>query len=315
MGNRMKKCKTCGQDIAKDAVTCPKCGAKNKKPFYRRWWFWLPIILVLLALLACAVFDFRLETYLPKLPLWSSRSEEKEGAEPTLSAEATESLPEESEVAIPEDFEPTEDTRTPVAEPEQTSATEFPTVPEETSSVNPTVMPETEPTETAETVPEETLPAEPKDDMDVLSNATTALGKLNALSSAKNHVSTSRFSYGNLIKKLELELYTYEEAEYAAENCGVDWNEQACKEAKKNLSFNAFSYSALVEELKSEGYTAEQAAYAADHCGADWEEQAQISAERELSPMAFSYTGLIEQLESDGYTHEQAVYGAEENGY
>lgn len=31
MANNLKKCKTCGEEIAKNAKTCPKCGAKNKK--------------------------------------------------------------------------------------------------------------------------------------------------------------------------------------------------------------------------------------------------------------------------------------------
>ena len=30
MANKLKKCKTCGEEIAKNAKTCPKCGAKNK---------------------------------------------------------------------------------------------------------------------------------------------------------------------------------------------------------------------------------------------------------------------------------------------
>ena len=31
MANKLKKCKTCGEEIAKNAKTCPNCGAKNKK--------------------------------------------------------------------------------------------------------------------------------------------------------------------------------------------------------------------------------------------------------------------------------------------
>lgn len=33
--------------IAKDAKTCPNCGAKNKKPVYRRWWFGILLLLVI----------------------------------------------------------------------------------------------------------------------------------------------------------------------------------------------------------------------------------------------------------------------------
>lgn len=39
-------CKTCGGEIAKNAKSCPSCGAKNKKPFYKKWWVWVIIILI-----------------------------------------------------------------------------------------------------------------------------------------------------------------------------------------------------------------------------------------------------------------------------
>lgn len=32
-------CRHCGAKIAKAAKVCPKCGGKNKKPIYKRWWF------------------------------------------------------------------------------------------------------------------------------------------------------------------------------------------------------------------------------------------------------------------------------------
>lgn len=40
-------CKACGAQIAKNAKVCPACGAKNPKPIYKKWWFWLIIILVI----------------------------------------------------------------------------------------------------------------------------------------------------------------------------------------------------------------------------------------------------------------------------
>ena len=45
----MKKCKTCGAPIAKNAKRCPACGAKNKKPIYKRIWFWIVVIAVVVA--------------------------------------------------------------------------------------------------------------------------------------------------------------------------------------------------------------------------------------------------------------------------
>ena len=40
------KCKTCSSDIASSAKSCPSCGAKNKKPIYKKWWVWLVAIIV-----------------------------------------------------------------------------------------------------------------------------------------------------------------------------------------------------------------------------------------------------------------------------
>lgn len=45
--NKMTTCRYCGAEIAKSAKTCPHCGGKNKKPFYKKWWFWLLALLIL----------------------------------------------------------------------------------------------------------------------------------------------------------------------------------------------------------------------------------------------------------------------------
>lgn len=45
MDNKMSTCKACGQKIAKTAKTCPGCGAKNRKPFYTKWWFWVIVVI------------------------------------------------------------------------------------------------------------------------------------------------------------------------------------------------------------------------------------------------------------------------------
>ena len=48
MANKMINCKTCNTEIAVSAKTCPSCGAKNKKPFFKRWWVWVIVIAVAL---------------------------------------------------------------------------------------------------------------------------------------------------------------------------------------------------------------------------------------------------------------------------
>lgn len=159
----------------------------------------------------------------------------------------------------------------------------------------------------------ENTPSEPEETTAPAEAVTT--GMRNALNQALDYLDFSSFSYTGLIKQLEYEGYTTDEATYAADNCGADWMEQALDEAISYLDFSAFSYTGLIDQLKYEGYTKEESTYAADNCGADWMEQAVKCAESYLSFSSFSRSRLIEQLEYEGFTHEQAVYGAEQNGY
>ncbi len=41
-------CGKCGKIYSKSAKVCPSCGAKNKKPFYSKWWFWAIIGIVVI---------------------------------------------------------------------------------------------------------------------------------------------------------------------------------------------------------------------------------------------------------------------------
>lgn len=41
---KMHPCKTCNEEIARSAKTCPKCGAKNKKG--KGWWWRIPMFLI-----------------------------------------------------------------------------------------------------------------------------------------------------------------------------------------------------------------------------------------------------------------------------
>ena len=43
----MTVCKSCGNRIAKNAKVCPSCGAKNRKPIFKRVWFWILIVFII----------------------------------------------------------------------------------------------------------------------------------------------------------------------------------------------------------------------------------------------------------------------------
>lgn len=48
--SKLVKCKSCGKEVADTAKSCPGCGAKIKKPIYKRVWFWVLIVFVVLAI-------------------------------------------------------------------------------------------------------------------------------------------------------------------------------------------------------------------------------------------------------------------------
>lgn len=50
MSKNMTTCKACGQEISKSAKACPHCGAKNKKPIFKKWWFWAIVVVLIIAI-------------------------------------------------------------------------------------------------------------------------------------------------------------------------------------------------------------------------------------------------------------------------
>lgn len=93
------------------------------------------------------------------------------------------------------------------------------------------------------------------------------VGQSNALASAQQYLDFMAFSYTGLIEQLEYEGYSTEEATYAADHCGADWNEQAAKSAQQYLDLMSFSRQQLIDQLVYEGYTQEQAAYGVSQAG------------------------------------------------
>ena len=75
------------------------------------------------------------------------------------------------------------------------------------------------------------------------------------------------FSKSGLIKQLEFEGYSTEDATFAAVNCNADWNKQAAKSAKDYIGTMPFSRSALIEQLKFDGYSTSEAEYGATAVG------------------------------------------------
>lgn len=105
------------------------------------------------------------------------------------------------------------------------------------------------------------------DNDDTSKKDSTTKDKSTVISKAKSYINTLSFSRSGLIKQLEFEGYSHDDAVYGADNCGADWNEQAVKKAKSYLRVTTFTHSELVEQLEFEGFTHEQAEYGATQAG------------------------------------------------
>ena len=103
---------------------------------------------------------------------------------------------------------------------------------------------------------------EPEDPVD-----TMTMGQKNALGSAESYLSVTAFSRSGLIGQLEYEGYSTEDATFAADNCGADWNEQAALKAQSYLDFTSFSRQGLIDQLLYEGFTQAQAEYGVSSVG------------------------------------------------
>jgi hypothetical protein len=90
-------------------------------------------------------------------------------------------------------------------------------------------------------------------------SASVSISKLNAARTAVSYLSLTAFSREGLIKQLEFEGFSKEDATYGTDAAKADWNEQAAKAAKAYLKLTSFSRSGLIEQLVFEGYTQEQA--------------------------------------------------------
>lgn len=140
-------------------------------------------------------------------------------------------------------------------------------------------------------------------------------GESNALKSAKSYLDMGGFSKESLKGQLEYEGYDANQIQYALDNCGADWKEQALMSAKSYLESNmGFSKLGLTEQLEYEEFTSDEVRYAIDNCGGDWMAQAVIKAQSYMESVPMSRDELISQLEYEKFTHEEAVHGVDAVG-
>jgi hypothetical protein len=83
----------------------------------------------------------------------------------------------------------------------------------------------------------------------------------NAVRAAKDYLDYKGFSRQGLIKQLEYDNFSTEDATFAVDSITVDWNEQAAKVAKDYLGYKGFSRDGLISQLEYDGFTSAQAEY------------------------------------------------------
>ena len=89
----------------------------------------------------------------------------------------------------------------------------------------------------------------------------------NALKRAKSYLNSNSYSHDGLIKQLEYEGFSNEDATYGADNCGADWMKQAEAKAKRYNDLIGYSRSGLIDQLMYDGFTEEEAEHGADSVG------------------------------------------------
>ncbi len=154
-------------------------------------------------------------------------------------------------------------------------------------------------------------------------DSSATVSQKQALTAAKQYLDMMGFSYQGLIDQLSSPYgsgFSVEDATWAVNNCGADWNQEALQAAKSYLDMKGFSYQGLIDQLSSDygdKFTVDQATYAADNCGADWYEEAVRAGQSYLNLGGFSRNRLIEQLSSEygeNFTLDQATYAADQLG-
>ena len=93
------------------------------------------------------------------------------------------------------------------------------------------------------------------------------LGEKNAAKKAFDYLRVMPFSRDGLIKQLEFEGFSHQEAVYGVDQSGADWNKQAALKAKQYIDMMAFSRDGLIKQLEFEGFTSQQAQYGVQDVG------------------------------------------------
>ena len=236
---KMKICKFCGNEIAKNAKTCPECGGKNKKPFYKKIWFWILIAIIIIAAASGANNK-------------SSKDDEKPK------------------------YQKNKETKITVADMSEMTEAEIDTWCDE-NKINCKIQREYSDDIAKDGFIRQSVAADKtiyEGDKILIyysMGKEPTKGQLNALKKAESYSENLHMSKKGIYKQLISEYgegFSKEEAQYAIDNINADWKANALEKAKSyqenlNMSKNAI-YKQLISQY-GEQFTKEEAQYAIDH--------------------------------------------------
>lgn len=253
--SKMKKCKVCSKEIASNAKSCPECGAKNKKAIYKRPWFIVLAIIIILGTVGESSYE----------DSTVANNKTISEVEQNQDKEISNNQGEEKDVLVKENEEKVEEKEEKVEEvsKEYKSALRKAKVYSDTMSMSKEGLYDQLTSEYGEKFSDEAAQY-------AMDNLEADWNK-NALKKAKTYSDTMSMSKAGLYDQLTSEYgekFTEEEAKYAVDNLDANWKENALKKAKVYQETMAMSPSAIYDQLVSEygeKFTEEEAKYAVDN--------------------------------------------------
>lgn len=242
MKSKLTTCKVCEKEIAKSAKKCPHCGAKVKKPFFKKWWFWVIVVFLIIGMAGI-------------------------GGDDTADTN--------NDIAVSENLNNAaldKDTSTVVDHAEE----ENDNVPAEYKAALKKAKSYSDMMNMSKAAIYDQLTSEygekfPEDAAQYAIDNLDADYKENALKKAESYSETMYMSKAGIYDQLISEYgekFTEEEAQYAVDNLVADYNANALEKAKSYREMMSMSNDAIYDQLISpygEKFTKEEAQYAIDN--------------------------------------------------
>ena len=243
---KIRMCKNCNNPLPEKATVCPSCGAKIKKPVYKKWWLWLIVVLIVIGV----------------------ASSGGTGSEPSVNQPSSPVTSEMKDNVTSDDISPVETENVSFNEPSESDS-----IPKEYKSALKKAESYSDMFHMSKAAIYDQLVSEYGEQFSAEA-AQYAIDNLvadwnaNALAKAEDYAKTMQMSKAGIYDQLISEYgekFTSEEAQYAIDNVEADWNANALAKAESYQEMMSMSPNAIYDQLISEygeQFTAEEAQYA-----------------------------------------------------